>query len=266
MSMACKAPMDRYERKHLVTQTAIDRLRELVPHVAHRDDEDLGNAIDRAVVDSLELPGHLEQWYDERQKDGRHMLWSLRLEGHLFFAEDERQSLYAILRAPAEGGVSRVVMTILPVDIYLRNVQSGRWQQPATKRRRREPGTSPAPTLGYKPFEGLAGMVLSPKAGRAAQEGKVSIEGREPPGEDASLEESAPTGSSGTGEHRDYLVLVDDPDEEMDGAWFKVPRGEVADEVRRLVDEVKVPPDAITVWRRVEMKARVRVEVDFGEE
>jgi hypothetical protein len=51
MGMAGQAPMN-YRRKHYISDNAIMRLRDFIPELQHRDDDDLRNLLDEAVIGS----------------------------------------------------------------------------------------------------------------------------------------------------------------------------------------------------------------------
>lgn len=242
--------MDCYRRTHLISQNAIDRLRDLVPQVIHRCDTDIGNAIDEAVVDAMNMPGRIEQWRDEMQPDGRNTLWSLELEVHNFGANEDRR-LYALLRAPEEGGEQKVVMTVLPRDIYLRNVEGGRWKRPAVRRQRRgDSGASSPPTLAHRPFEAL---------------GDIGVEAVEPEDEEEAEEEDTEEAHE-----EQYLVLVDEAELAVAGdhparEFHRVAKVDLAAKIAALVTEEGFDTDCISVWRRTSIRPKVRVEVDLEE-
>jgi hypothetical protein len=105
MAMARLAPMDGYTRRYFVTVHVIERFRERLQagnELIHRDDQDLGNVIDVAVVEAVRA-GKAETVIDDKEDEAR--LVDLRQQ-----LDDD---LYALLKGNYRGHPPEAVVTLL---------------------------------------------------------------------------------------------------------------------------------------------------------
>lgn len=140
-----------YRRTYIVTRAAVDKLRKYSPSIAYRDDYDVGNIIDRAVVSHRKNPNNTEVWWEVDRAYGVQKNTIVRIS--IALGNEPEITKYAVTRTTDDDKL--MVVTLVSDYTKERAIMEGRWQK-----ERPEAAPEPRRDLALnQPFKNLKEVV-----------------------------------------------------------------------------------------------------------
>ena len=237
--MAHQAP-NNHRRMVIIPNSVCDKMRKLVPDLAHRDDQDIGNLLDKAISD--EGLGNADEWWEDDFAYGIRLNLVIQIDQHV---QQMKEPLFAIIR-DADDGKNKIVITVLNQYAHDCAIEEGRWRRkPPRRSRYQHPERSSG--VGHNPFKVLESIRDSlPEKAPEPEEVEELIEDLDPVQELVEEPER---------------VIIYNENGEQKLMFTGGPMGSLKDAMEELISRA-VAPDSISVWARTSIRPRITVELE----